>query len=54
MRDRDNFRGKQPTENKACSAPADIDSKYDEFLDRVVRKFPDLKGLKASGSGSRR
>lgn len=55
MRDRDNFRGKSPAERKDCSGAGTLDTKYDKFLDKVVKRFPEMKILKASRQdGSKR
>lgn len=55
MKDRENFRGKLPAESKGCSASTGVDTKYEQFLDKVVKKFPDMKVLKsATPGGSRR
>lgn len=55
MKDRDNFRGKAPADREDCSSTGTIDTKYDQFLDKVVKRFPEMKILKASRpDGSRR
>lgn len=51
MTDRDAFRGAGAT-GKANRSTA-TDGKYQQFLDRTIKRHPDLKGLKSSGDSKR-
>ena len=50
MTDRDAFRG---AETGARAKPAGKNARFERFLERTVKRHPDLKGLKAADPSQR-
>ena len=51
MTDRDAFKG--PSRAGTINRSAAEDGKYQQFIDRTIKRHPDLKGLKSSSDNKR-